>query len=448
MESASHDNPSSWVEKQATTAIIHTYPESRFTCHSCGVCCRTFPRIPVDEKRAREIEANLSRIQELLPGEHIADVFCSDPDAETGERAISRRPTGECIFLTKNNTCAIHAALGEAAKPQVCRDFPYIFRRTPRGLFVGLSFTCPTVRQNKGKPLSEQLPQLQQWFQEAYRCDTIGETVGLDNSYTLEWQSYETLELAISDLLAKRELSLSHRLVAAHVLLGLFRLWMDSQLPTRDDPLKPQMIPHHEVMQFVQALRQTDFREPVRIASKPRPNPTARRTFLGFLLACAASMWKTGKPLVASWTILKNYTAAALGIGRLEIPPLEPAFSYRILQRCLDELPREAQELIERYLAMSIFRKDLAASHDGLRRAFALLTIRAGLIPIYGEAFARAERLELSEAVAVAVGTVENYYGHHSKFFAVIDRIPRLATVFDSFLTQKNFADTILRRVK
>ncbi|MGC8841419.1 MAG: YkgJ family cysteine cluster protein [Candidatus Sumerlaeaceae bacterium] len=423
-------------------------PDSRFSCQHCGLCCQVFPRIPVDSERAETILRNLPAIGELLSDTLPPTPLSTINEENSSCATLARRASGECVFLTRDKKCAIHMMLGESAKPQVCRDFPYIFRRTPAGIFVGLSYSCPSVRAGMGTLLSEQLPQLRRHAHEAYRCDTIRDAIGFDGAYAIRWAAYEMIEGALFDLLAQTAFALPHRLSAAHVLFGMFRLWAEARVPRVPGSIEQLLIADEEVRAFIGVLRRSEFREPLRIASKPRPNAAARRTFLGLLLACAASMWKSGKPLQASWILVANYVASALGIGRMQVPPLPSALPRNILNAKIDGLPPEADEMLERYVNMCIFRKDLALEKQGLRRGLELLTLRVALVPVYAHASIITHGTEPLQAFSEALGTVENYFGHHSQLFAVVDQIPRLASVFDSFFSQKNFADMIMGRDK
>ena len=48
-------------------------------------------------------------------------------------RRLRRRPDGACTFLDRDGLCLVHKRLGEAAKPRVCRQFPFVFVAAPGG---------------------------------------------------------------------------------------------------------------------------------------------------------------------------------------------------------------------------------------------------------------------------------------------------------------------------
>lgn len=425
---------------------LHVPPDAHFSCHSCGLCCRVFQRIVVDEVRADHIQKNVSILGESLGKTLVpADALVLD---KNGELVLGRQEDGACVFLTCENKCAIHAVLGENWKPQTCRDFPFIFRQTPNGLYVGVSFACPSVRGNHGVSLSEQQTALAEQGSCAFRRDEISHSVAFDSRYWITWGSYVEIERALIDLLSQTAVPLPTRLTAMHVLLGMLRLWLERKEPHFVAVGNPRRVDEEEVLAFIEANRRTDFREPLRIAEPKRGNRIVRRTFLSLVLACAASMWKTGKPLEAAWGIARNYLGALLGIGNLEIPPLPGRYPRALLDQALDFAEAKSGTLIERYTAVSLWRKDLAADGGGIRRGFEHLLLRLGLLPVYTQALKLTHGATESDALSQSIGLVEIYFGHHSDLFGVIDTIPRLAPVMDSFFLRKNYPDIILGRVK
>jgi Fe-S-cluster containining protein len=77
--------------------------------------------------------------------------------AESAAECVTARPYGEmvghfmkrvegrCVMLTPELRCAIHAAGGPAAKPGVCRQFPYTFTRGRDAIYVSLQMECRSL---------------------------------------------------------------------------------------------------------------------------------------------------------------------------------------------------------------------------------------------------------------------------------------------------------------
>jgi Fe-S-cluster containining protein len=84
------------------------FPDSvDFKCRNCGFCCKNNPP-DINPKEQQKIEAE--GFKNFL-----------DPFAEVGEHNIRRNKNGNCIFLTKENTCKIHSS-----KPSICQLEPFI----------------------------------------------------------------------------------------------------------------------------------------------------------------------------------------------------------------------------------------------------------------------------------------------------------------------------------
>ncbi len=72
------------------------------------------------------------------------------------------RRNGACVFLDDQRRCALHAALGEAAKPAFCREFPFLLVRERRGHSAVVRPTCGGLHRSflDGAPLEEQVQDL------------------------------------------------------------------------------------------------------------------------------------------------------------------------------------------------------------------------------------------------------------------------------------------------
>src|SRR2546421_7184465 len=126
-----------------------------FTCQSCGDCCRGDWLIGVDAAAHAALkDVDWARHDPALGA---GDKFRAlGAPLASGERMTFARAAGACVFLGSENGCGIHTHLGYAAKPQVCREFPYQFVETPDGIAAGLSFACTAVLHHRGEPLAHQ----------------------------------------------------------------------------------------------------------------------------------------------------------------------------------------------------------------------------------------------------------------------------------------------------
>ena len=119
-------------------------PGQRWSCHSCGNCCRTLVGHLFEEERDR------------IDRQGWADQLGIAPCVRVGRGwVLNKRPDGACVFLDENNRCKIHAKYGEDSKPLACRVFPFSLRAVRGGWQASLRFDCPSVASSKGRPISQ-----------------------------------------------------------------------------------------------------------------------------------------------------------------------------------------------------------------------------------------------------------------------------------------------------
>jgi Fe-S-cluster containining protein len=192
-----------------------------FTCQQSGACCRNDWLIGVDDSaRARLDAVEWARLDPALP---VGSKFRPLPFVlPGGERAtFARRADGACVFLDPGERCGIHTRLGAAAKPQVCREFPYSFVETPDGVAVGLSFACTAVRAHQGRPLVEQQAEIREVLAGSTRVRRLPDPLVLYGSMDITWAQYRPIEAALLALLAHDECTLPTALLAGSVLISL-----------------------------------------------------------------------------------------------------------------------------------------------------------------------------------------------------------------------------------
>jgi Fe-S-cluster containining protein len=192
-----------------------------FTCQQSGACCRSDWLIGVDDAahgRLRDVPW-----ERHDPALARGDKFVPLPfPLKSGERlTFARRPGGACVFLTADTRCAIHRHVGAAAKPQVCREFPYHFVRTPDGVAVGVSFACTAVRAHQGATLSEQRDEVRAVLAGSARVERVPEALTLFGSIEIDWETYRPIEAALLTLLTAVDRPLPLGLLAGSALLSL-----------------------------------------------------------------------------------------------------------------------------------------------------------------------------------------------------------------------------------
>jgi lysine-N-methylase len=128
--------------------VLHS---ERFSCHSCGLCCRAGWNVELLPKEIVSVPALAWPEGDPLHGVQALGRFA-------GKTVLAHKPSGACVFLDEaSNRCRIHEQFGEAAKPLGCRLFPFHIMPTFRNeVSVSARYDCPSVRQNKGATHEEQ----------------------------------------------------------------------------------------------------------------------------------------------------------------------------------------------------------------------------------------------------------------------------------------------------
>ena len=130
--------------------------EQRFTCQSCGRCCRGWDVLLT----AGEVEAyRRSDVSRLWSADTAGEPFAPVP-GHAGVWRLGKRGDGSCGFLSPAGLCRIHEELGAAKKPLACRMFPFRLHPSQGAPLLTASFSCPTVIANTGATLGSQLEEL------------------------------------------------------------------------------------------------------------------------------------------------------------------------------------------------------------------------------------------------------------------------------------------------
>lgn len=163
----------------------------RFECRECGKCCHRW-NFKVDPDTFSKLRKTSfwTEMKAKFPGHEIIH-FNSENDS-----AFMEKVDGACILFEKK-LCAIHKELGYSAKPLGCRRFPFFFTETPEGIYVGLSYTCPSVRDKTGVPIEEYILPLQELAAQDLFRHIAGSTVAIAENMATDFAGYKTIEAFI-----------------------------------------------------------------------------------------------------------------------------------------------------------------------------------------------------------------------------------------------------------
>lgn len=427
------------------TQQIHVPIGINYTCHNSGVCCSVFPKIPVDDETLRfwnetglagvaDAECNVENVDQAA--EQLAD----EPHL-----VLRRRADCSCVFFTKDKRCRVHAVHGPSAKPRVCQDFPFRFRATPDGVFVGLSFVCPTVRGNEGLALTEQIGSLAERSERAYSTSAVGDVIKVNDRLELTWQQYRMLEEAYYELLNRGDKPLSQRIIALNVLTNFVDLFYQGTRG-KDVPYgQVGRLTDPQLEEFFAALRTNGYTDVLRVASKRVNSPAVRRMFIGMITSFGNTLFAKRSRAAVVGRIVAQYARHAAGVGKVYLNPFEKKIPYRVIREA--ELPADpaSVELIMRYVQHCIFRKDLVYNCT-LSRGVNLLLLNCALLPWYAAASAAqvGRSSPQIEDWSAAICEVEKLYGFHSRFYQFFTDYPVMDDIVESFMLRRNYPFLLL----
>ncbi len=179
-------------------------PNQRWSCHSCGNCCRTLVVHLFDEDRRKIDEQDWGDSLSGKPYVRAAN-----------EWALNKRPDGSCVFLDDDNRCMIHAKYGEDAKPIACRMFPFSVREVPHKWQVSIRFDCPSVVKSNGDPLQPRQQALDRIVSSLDRRSTCTHGAKLVRGIEATQKEENWITDALVRWLTRSNLSHSRRLLGA-----------------------------------------------------------------------------------------------------------------------------------------------------------------------------------------------------------------------------------------
>jgi lysine-N-methylase len=320
---------------------------ARFTCQSCGRCCQGWA-VPVDQ-------ATVDRLRAHDWGE---DPFESAPGA--GEPYRTRLVAGRCFFLDRENRCRIHNEMSYEAKPPVCRSFPLTVLEVGGTRHARLSFWCPTVSANSGKPLEHQAS----WLKETARhSDRRSMPLTINQTTEISLRDFERIHLMLRRFLVDATLPTAERLAAG---AGLIRRLDESAGKESTPPLA-------EVVQTAEAEGAAVLASEARRGGRPGGG---RRVLSLYLLQD-----RQGGRL----SILARLLSVVLfntGAIRLRSSAVPGAASWRQIRGVSFSASGASTELLTRYFTSKLDSRRYVAGDATLVDGFNLLLAAYGMINV------------------------------------------------------------------
>ncbi len=412
-----------------------------FTCQNSGACCRGDWLIGVDAPS----HAHLRDVQWARHGLALgsAEAFVPLPfPLPSGERVtFARRPDGSCVFLTLDARCAIHQRLGAAAKPQVCREFPYHFVETPDGVAVGVSFACTAVRAHHGAPLGAQRGEITAVLAGSARVERLPEALTLFGSIDVDWTTYKPIEAALLELLADTRVPLPVGLLAGSALLSLCIGLTQLESRARREARAPKAT----LAGGLAELRADDYRKLLGIAAGARYPRRPALTYLAPLYTWLEFQHRRQSRVALIVALYRNYLRFRRARGLLPdaITGGAPFDLAAVLAVGFAAGAPGVEPFLREYWSHVIFRKTLTPMH-GIFRGYQTLLAMHSFMKLAARLRAwRAGRATTRlEDVKEAVRLVERAFVLHARYTDLFRLTPLVTVMADRLYQQPSFVRT------
>ena len=412
-----------------------------FTCQNSGACCRSDWLIGVDESahaRLRDVDWTVHDL--ALPK---ANAFVPLPfPLPGGERVtFARRPAGACVFLTPDARCGIHRHRGAAAKPQVCREFPYHFVETPDGVAVGVSFACTAVRAHQGASLRAQADEIRAVLAGSTRVERLPEPLTLFGSLEVGWEAYRPIETALQHLLADPRVPLPVGLLAGSALLSLCIGLTQMEVRAR----AAGRVPRATLAGGLAELEADGYRKLIDIAAGARYPRRPALTYLAPLYTWLQMSRRRLRRLPLLLSLYRNYVRFRRGRGRLPdaITGGEPFDLGEALAVRVELGAAGVHGFLREYWSHVIFRKTLTPMH-GIFRGYQTMLALYSFTKLAARVHARraGRTATILTDVKEAVRLVERAFVLHTRYTDLLQLTPMVTVLTDRLYQQPGFVRT------
>ena len=360
---------------------INLPENARFSCQSCGQCCQGWA-VPVDEATVQRLRAHDwggEPFQRGSPG---------------GDPYQIRLVNGRCFFLDDQNRCRIHITLSYEEKPDACRAFPLAVLEIEGKRYARLSYWCPTVVANTGKPLEHQA----RWVADTAKHSDYREAAfRLNDQVELSSIRFGSIHRALRRVMLDASLTIPDRLAAGAALLQ--RLESKSGAPDVDAIIREAASIGWE--QLAKESRQNGDRA------------SGKRMLSLYLLQDRPPGRAS---LIARLLSLMVFNA---GLGRIGSRAISARASRREMARVAFTLSEASHGLVERYLTSKIDSRRYVAGEASVVTGFNLLVAAYGMIHAMARMRAASEKRTATndEDVTLAVRAADLLVLEHATLY-------------------------------
>jgi lysine-N-methylase len=281
-----------------------------WSCHSCGGCCREH-EIGITDDEKKRIENLQWEAADGVPTDRPVVVRLG-----SGWR-LNHRDDGACVFLNSDGRCRIHAKFGELTKPLACLAYPYAIHPAGKSVTTSLRFSCPSVVQNLGLPLTQQRSEIEAIVRRVVPKDyTQPEAPHLTTRIPLSWPIFMQIQAYIERGLADAHVSFAVRLIRVLSWLDLL------------EKVEIEILQSDALGSLLAALHEASLRAyPDNSMPVVRPGRMARlmfRQLIAQLLRHDTSV-TAQKGLAARMQLLAHGLRFTLGVGAVPTSPDPPS---------------------------------------------------------------------------------------------------------------------------
>lgn len=319
---------------------------TRFTCQGCGRCCQGWT-VPVDQEtvdRLRRHDWGGEPFEPLRGGDHPYRITLV---------------SGRCFFLDQENRCRIHSELSYEAKPRVCRAFPLALVEIDGRSHARLSYWCPTVVANSGRPLEQQA----RWLKDtAVTADRRVEPLTIDGTREISPRQFDRIHGALRRCLVDAGLPMGDRLAAGAALVR--RLHAASGQPAVD---------YGAVVEAAEAEGVTALAREGTLGGRAS---SGRRVLTLYLLQDRA---------VGRWSMAPRLASVLLfnaGLWRLGSRAIGARASWRELRRVAFTPSAVSEELLTRYFCSKLDSRRYVAGNASLVTGYNILLAAYAMVEV------------------------------------------------------------------
>lgn len=188
-----------------------------YSCVMCGNCCTGW-NIPIDELAYNKLKS-IFQAKNIPLQKLDENIIKNTGENDNGYFAFLRQKESRCGFLEPNGLCFIHKELGEEYLPAICKMYPRVLVKTPRGREYSLTFSCPAAVSKLNRKESIKIvenPELFRVISGGFISGTMKKEFLAQSAFHHE---YFFLEKFIIEILQNRFFDIEERLVLLGVIL-------------------------------------------------------------------------------------------------------------------------------------------------------------------------------------------------------------------------------------